>query len=184
MVVKGKTQKPIPAPLEGICRKNELKLCGIAFNENPCNWDTQFESMMEKANSRLYTLRVCKYCGYLLEELSILFDSLITSFFMCGIEVWASAYNNKYLLQLDEFCKRAVRYGYTTYYIPIMERIRAGEKAVVRQNNKRPKHPLHSLLPPLKTRILRQRGHNFMLPVVKTERFKRCFINRCFFNFI
>ena len=31
MVVKGKTQKPIPAPLEEICRKNELKLLGIAF---------------------------------------------------------------------------------------------------------------------------------------------------------
>ena len=128
MVVKGKTQKPIPAPLEGICRKNELKLLGIAFNENPCNWDTQFESMMVKTNSRLYTLRVCKYYGYSLEELSILFDSLITSFFMYGIEVWASAYNNKYLLQIDEFCKRTVRYGYTTYYMPIMERIRAREK--------------------------------------------------------
>ena len=99
MVVKGKTQKPIPAPLKGICRKNELKLLGITFNENPCNWDTQFENMMEKANSRLCILRVCKYYGYSLKELStcILFDSLIMSFFMYGIEVWASAYNNKYL---------------------------------------------------------------------------------------
>ena len=45
--MKGKIQKPIPAPLEGICRKNEPKLLGITFNENPCNWDTQFENMME-----------------------------------------------------------------------------------------------------------------------------------------
>ena len=47
--------------LYGICRKSELKLIGITFNENPCNWYTKFENMMEKANSRLYILRVSKY---------------------------------------------------------------------------------------------------------------------------
>ena len=184
MVVKGKTQKPIPALLEGICRKNELKLLGITFNENPCNWDTQFENMMEKANSRLYMLRVCKYYDYSLEELSILFDSLITAFLMYGIEVWASAYNNKYLQKIDKFCKQAVRYGYTTHYIPIMERIRARDKQLWGKITKDLKYLLHSLLPPKKRRILRQRGHNFILPAVKTARFKRCFINRCLFNFI
>ena len=48
--------------------------------------------------------------------------------FMYGIEVWASAYKNKYLLQIDTFCKRAVRYGYTTHYMLIMERITARDK--------------------------------------------------------
>ena len=52
MVVKGKTQKPVLPPLEGICRKNELKLIGVILNENSCNWDTQFENMMNKASSR------------------------------------------------------------------------------------------------------------------------------------
>ena len=86
--MKGKIKKPISAPLKGICRKSELKLIKITFQENPCKWDTQFENMMEKANSTLYILRVCKYYGYSLEELTILFDSLIMSLFMYGIEVW------------------------------------------------------------------------------------------------
>ena len=80
MIVKGKTQKPVPPPLEGICRKNELKLIGVTLNENPCNWDTQFENM-NQVSSRLYILRVCKYYGYSLHELNVLLNSLIMSLF-------------------------------------------------------------------------------------------------------
>ena len=47
-----------------------------------------------------------------------------------------------------------------------------------------PMHPLNDLLPPVKTRTLRNRGHQHILPKVKTERFKRCFANRCLFNFV
>ena len=46
-------------------------------------------------------------------------------------------------------------------------------------------HCLRELLPPTRNRInLRNRGHNFILPHVKTERFKRCFGNRCLLGLI
>ena len=45
-------------------------------------------------------------------------------------------------------------------------------------------HPLHELLPPQRSRSLRKRGHPYILPCVRTERHKRCFVNRCLFNFI
>ena len=38
--------------------------------------------------------------------------------------------------------------------------------------------------PMKRRRKLRDRGHDNVLPLVTTERFKRCFINRCLFNFI
>ena len=41
------------------------------------------------------------------------------------------------------------------------------------------------LLPLGKTRLLRNRGRSYVvLPQIRTERFERCFINRCLFNFI
>ena len=46
------------------------------------------------------------------------------------------------------------------------------------------KNALHNLLPSKLNRPLRRRGHDFELPIVKTERFKNAFINRCLFNFI
>ena len=64
MVVRGKTRKTPPGDIDGIARKKDLKLLGVTFNEDPCNWNTQFEHMLDEANSRLYILRVCKYFGY------------------------------------------------------------------------------------------------------------------------
>ena len=37
-------------------------------------------------------LRVCKYFGYSLSELTVLFDSLIMSLFLYALEVWACAH--------------------------------------------------------------------------------------------
>ena len=36
----------------------------------------------------------------------------------------------------------------------------------------------------LTDRSLRQRGHDYLLPRIRTERFKRCFENKCLINFI
>ena len=45
------------------------------------------------------------------------------------------------------------------------------------------KGPLANHLPPSKTR-LPNRGLSYILPYIRTERFKRCFIDRCLFSFI
>ena len=47
-----------------------------------------------------------------------------------------------------------------------------------------PNHALKTLLPPRRQLELRDRGHNYELPRVRTQRFKRVFVNRCLFNFI
>ena len=80
----------------------------------------------------------------------------------------------------------AVRYGYITHYMPKMERIRTRDKQLWGKITGDQKHQLESLLPPPQKRFLPQREHSFILPDVKSERFKRmrCFINRCIFNFI
>ena len=48
--MRGKTPKNPP----GLCtieRKSELKLLGVKFRENPCNWDTHFHNMMDNIRS-------------------------------------------------------------------------------------------------------------------------------------
>ena len=46
-------------------------------------------------------------------------------------------------------------------------------------------HSLTDLLPSKRAyQSLRRRGHDYILPRIRTERFKRCFINRSLFNFI
>ena len=64
--------------------------------------------MLHEVSSRLYILRVCKYYGYSMEDLTILFNSLIMSVFLYTIEAWAFA-----------FCRRARRFRCTANVISI-----------------------------------------------------------------
>lgn len=70
MVVHGRISKPLPPVVQGIERKSWLKLLGITFQENPSDWDLHVDNLLRKSRSRLYILCVCKYSGYLKEQLT------------------------------------------------------------------------------------------------------------------
>ena len=137
--------------------------------------------MLFKASSRIYILRVCKSYGYSKDQLNNLFNSLVMSVFLYRIEVWGAAYQQKYLVRIDRFLMRAHRFGFTTKKTTILDLIKdRGSKLF--KNVISDDHILHDLLPPKRRRVLRERKHDFILPRVKTERFKHCFLNRCLFN--
>jgi hypothetical protein len=52
-----------PPPINGIRRKKWLKLLAVTFQENPRCLDTQVDSLLSKAGSRIYILRVCRFHG-------------------------------------------------------------------------------------------------------------------------
>jgi len=68
---------------------------------------------MSTTNLRLYILKIFNYKGYALQEPLILFHSSIMSTITHTIEVWAWAYDGKYLSEMDEFCKRVWKNVYT-----------------------------------------------------------------------
>lgn len=51
--MRGKTQKNPPETVHMIERKSELKLVGVTFHENPCNWDSPFQNMMHCKLARM-----------------------------------------------------------------------------------------------------------------------------------
>ena len=83
---------------------------------------------------------------------------------------------------LHQFFRRARRYGYTTKEYEMSSLIEEKDRALFRKITKDSEHVLYDLLPEMKHRTLRTQNHNYILPQIKTERFKRCFINR-FNNF-
>ena len=87
-VVHGRISRPLSPLAQGIERKSWLKLLGIIFQENPSDWDLhRVDNLLRKASSRLYILRACKYFRYPKEQLTKLFDLLIMSLFLYGIEI-------------------------------------------------------------------------------------------------
>ena len=99
MLLRSRTTRPAPPPVPGIERKEWLKLLRITFNEDPCNRDLHIDSLLSRTASRLHILRICKYYGYSKDQLSKLFDSLIMSLFLYGLEAWASAYQRQAQIQ-------------------------------------------------------------------------------------
>ncbi|CAH3196877.1 unnamed protein product, partial [Porites evermanni] len=67
MLPRSRNTKLSPPPLPGIERKEWLKLLGITFHKDPCNWDLHIDSLLSRAASRLYILRAgwraCRF-GY------------------------------------------------------------------------------------------------------------------------
>ena len=91
-------------------RKPWLKLLGITFQEDTTNWDIHIDDMLSKASSQMYILRVCKSYGSSKDQLNNLFNSLVMSVFLYGIEVWGAAYQRQYLDRIDWFLKKALNY--------------------------------------------------------------------------
>ncbi len=184
MIVRGRTSIPLPSCIPSIKRKTWLKILGITLEEIPENWDRHFEEMLKKASGRMYILRVCKYYGFTTKQLELLFQSLIMSLFTFGIELWGGASYTKYISQIDKFVNRAYRNGYVTEKSNFREIINKRDKRLWKKILDDDHNALRELLPNKLNRTLRQRGHDFELPLVRTERFKKSFVNRCLFNFI
>ena len=78
----------------------------------PVNWNTHIDYLLSKASSRLYIIRICKYYGYSIENLDLLFQSLILSIFTYAIEVRGCAFYSKYFSRIDKLFARCYKLGY------------------------------------------------------------------------
>lgn len=118
------------------------------------------------------------------EKRTLLFESLIMSFFTYAIELWACAHHSKYLSQIIGFASGLYVMDYTSKYSAITDVIRIQDRLLWEKITNDSTHLLHELLPPQRSRSLRKRGHPYNHPLVTTEHHIRCFVNRCHFYFI
>ena len=118
----------------------------------------------------MHILRVCERNGYSVSDLDYLFSCLIMSLFTYYIRVWGVAAYTKYLIQID-----------IQHESSIQQVIKDSDLRLWKSIMGTSSNPLADLLPPLKNRALRGRSHPYQIPCVNTERFKKCFVNRCLF---
>ena len=86
--------------MEIIERKNNLKLLGVTLEEDSTNWDTHIEYLLTKASSRLYILRICKYYKYSVNNLDLLFQSLILSILIMPLKFGVEPFIVSILVEL------------------------------------------------------------------------------------
>ena len=151
LLLRGRGTRIPPEPLDIIDCNDKLNLLGVTFEKNPMNWDTQFECLLSKASSRLYILRVCRYYKYFISILDLLFQSLILSIFIYGIEVWGNAFYSKYLSRTDKFFARAFESGYCTEQYCITDILKRRDFKLWHRITTTESAPRY-LLPPKRTR--------------------------------
>ena len=176
MILKSGSLKVPPAPFAIVERKTKLKLLDVTFEADPVNWDSHIDHVLSKASSRLYILRVYRFYGYPKEQLDLLFQSLIISVFTYVIEVWGCCYYDKYVKRIDKLFDRAFTSGYCLKKYSICDILSTRDSKLwikITSNTT----TLDDLLPPRRTRQLRSRGHDYILPKVRTPRFKSTFVN-------
>ena len=165
LLLKGRTTRTPPEPLEIIGRKQKLKLLGVTFEQVPVNWDTHIDYLLSNASSRLHIIRICKYYGYSIESLDLLFQSLIVAVFTYTIEVWGCAFCSKYLSRIDKLFARCYKLRYCLRQHSILD-IRRNRDMKLWQRISSTNTALSDLLPPQRTQQMRTRSHNYILPKV------------------
>ena len=82
-----------------------LKLLGVTFEDDVFSLVLQADYLLSKVESRIYTFLEFVKDMDIRKALSYLFDSIILSLFMSGIEIWNSSMQTKYLDLLIRFSR-------------------------------------------------------------------------------
>ena len=69
LLLRGRTIRTPPEPLEIIRRKEKLNLLGVTFEQVPVNWDTHIDYLPSKASSKLYIIRCTIHISTLANDL-------------------------------------------------------------------------------------------------------------------
>ena len=92
--------------------------------------------------------------------------------------MWGSAYDRKYLNKIDRFI--AHRNGCISKRLYIKEIRNKRDKKLRRKISLSDDSALLDLLPGKSSKTFKPSGNDCELPLVRTERYKRLFVNRCF----
>ena len=102
MLMKGKTEKYQPDPLQDILRKSNLRLFGVIFEDSPTSLNTNFDHMLYPKLVLVFTFCVsASTTGFSVDYLDLHFKSVILPILTYAIEVWSGAFFNKYLSRID-----------------------------------------------------------------------------------
>jgi hypothetical protein len=136
-------------------------------------------------NQRSYLLRKFRDQGLSSAQLNIVFDAIILSRIMYASQSWSGFVSSELAGRIDAYFRRMFRYGLCQNLYSFRELADVRDLTLfneIRHYN----NCIHCLLPSEKSLAipLRPRGHNFLLPMSKTNLHKHSFVTRCLYKLV
>ena len=164
------------APINNILQCDSLVLLGLTFQPN-CKFSEHVRLKLVKANKCLHILRTLRKELFNQKEIDHLFKTLVLPIFIYGLAVYGASDSDLNVIQrfLDKCHKR----HFTAQTVSIFNLLEQQDKSAFKTaiNN----HMLGAIIPNKKELVYNLRRKRCHLPQIKTERYKRTFVNRLIF---
>jgi hypothetical protein len=171
-----------PAPLCGVERVSVLKLLGVSLSHD-LRFSEHVSQILTICNQRMFLLKSFKNRGLCKKNLEIIFNALIVSKLLYALPAWGGFISAVEIARINAILRKCTKFGYSNA-------ARLFSDLLVKADHKlfyairSPSHSLNYLLPPLKNTgyATRSKSHNFVLPHVKYDLYKKLFIILSLFN--
>lgn len=162
----------------------DAKLLGVLLSHN-LSFEKHLTFVLASCSKRFYLLKNLRDGGMPLCKLSEIFCSLVVSRVSYCVSAWGGFLNAEQTGKINALFKRARRYGFTEHTYDFNGIIESADVELFCRMQ-REEHCLHNILPPIRHGFseLRNRGHNFVLPLCKYDIYKKSFLPRSLYKFL
>ena len=129
-------------------------------------------SVLAHAEKQFFSKLVFEYGQ---TDIDHLFTTVILPKISYGLSVYAAS--SPEITTVQNFFRHCFKRSYVSYPIDIYDLVEKPDYAIFDKARNSVRHPLHELLPKVKSTTHSLRKVGSLLPKVNTERFKKCFID-------
>ena len=173
-------------------RVTQFTLLGLKLSAS-LNWEEHCSKIIKRANTRLFFLKQLKRAKVPPKDIVASFISVVRPILEYACQVWHPGLTIEQHDLLENIQARALKIAYPTHEysqalkesdIPTLKARRTDLCKRLFNDMQKESHMIHDLLPmPRDNAHSTRHATKYPLPRVKTERFKKSFLNYCLFNF-
>ena len=169
--------------IPGVLRVTTIKLLGVTI-QNKFSMEEHVSDVITSSARALYGLRILRSHGLSSGDLRTVFRATVLSKLLYASPAWWGFANVQQRDRLEGFLRKATRAGFFDGSTTFPELCCESDKTFFHDIIRDSQHPLQFLLPAKtqKTYNMRQRSHDFQLPIKHNSLFERNFLIRIFYD--
>jgi hypothetical protein len=162
----------------------QTRLLGVLFTD-ALSFENYVNFLLSSCSQRFYLLKNLRDGGMPLRQLNIVFSSLVVNRISYCLSAWGGFLNSEQIGRINALFRRAVKYGFTESVYDFGGLLLHADFKLFK-NIQCESHCLNRSLPAtnLECQRLRERRHNYILPLCHHYLYRNSFLPRCLYAFL